>query len=58
MSRIWSLADPRHPSTVDGADLQPSIHVGVVSSTALVGPDALYAGSIHGRPPVAAAPGG
>ncbi len=45
--RIWAPDDPRHPSSVDGKDLPPSRHVGVVLSTPLVGPQVLYQGQFR-----------
>ena len=51
MSRFWSLDDPRHPSTQDGEALAGSSHPGVISSTSMVGPDALYAGLVEGYVP-------
>ena len=50
-SLMWSMHDPRHPSTVDPDAFAGSSHVGVVSSVSLVGPDVLYAGSVAGYAP-------
>ena len=50
-SRMWSPSDPRHPSTVDGRDLPPSRHVGVISTNTLVGPGNLYGDTVPGYAP-------
>src|SRR5437879_2978233 len=42
---------PRHPSTVDGKDLPPSRHVGVLSTNTLVGPGKLYGDTVPGYAP-------
>ena len=45
MSLMWNPGDPRHPSTLEGDDLDPGGHAGILSTFSIVWPFGFDGGS-------------